>query len=502
MKRTTLIARVLVCLLAMAMLLVTFAACKGDDGPAKNTNNQTPTSTGEKIPDQEPFGISLGRKVKMLGWGTEGDGGYDEQYNGNENSTNAVKKVIWDRQRTLEEEMNFEFDWFIMAGDWSGRDEFQVTLQAANEVAGGDTCYEGVVTYNLNPYQFAYNGLAENMYGHKYLDLTNPWWPQDLNNEILINDTIYSVVENNDYGVLRNIAAMFFNNTMLEAKKLESPYDLVANNQWTISKMSEMVKDTFEDKNGNDAKDKEVDVFGYCGATAAKKDIWFFAMGLRLTTVEDGKITSLLHDPNQNIENALKAVREFLNTPDTLDYDSSQYKMFKEERALFYGTTLAITEGITNDGLEINYGVVPFPKYDSSQERFYTMAHNTHDAWMIPINAPHIDDSCAIIERSSYWAYKEIGPLYFDTYVKLRYAPDERLAGMYDLIRESIVFDFSYQFLGTYNSTGVRAPCMVFRDMVSQPSGKSWAETYDASGDNWNKCLEDFSAMYQAEAAT
>ncbi len=494
MKHAKTLAKLLVCLLALSMLLGTFAACT-DKGPKDDVKGTTGTTVEGEIPPPDLEGLNIGRTVKMLGWGTEADGGYDEQYRGNELSDNAVKKEIFVRQQTLESQLNFTFEWKIMAGDWKGRSAMMAEVDAINNKGGGEP-YEAVVTYNLNPFMFAYNGLAENMYGHKYLDLSKPWWPQSLTNEILVNETVYGVIENNDYGVLRNIAAMFFNNTLLEKKGLESPYDLVASDNWNMAKLSEMVKNTYEDLNGNSTKDKDIDLFGFCGATGAKRDFWFTALGGNYTEVKDGVIVDRLGDMKE-MQEFLDITRAFLNTPDTLDYDSEQYKMFQDERAVFYASTLAITEGITSKELDIDYGVVPPPKRDSEQKEYYTMSHNTHDAWMIPINSPDLDAVCGIIEQSAYLAYKTIGPLYFDTYVKLRYAPDERLAGMYDLVRDSIIFDLSYLFLGSY--TNVTSPCQVIRGLISQPSGQTWTDVYSANGELWHAALQDFATIYGAD---
>ncbi len=491
MKHTKTMARLLVCLLALCMVVGTFVACDNDKTDPDSTKATT-TSGGDKIAPPEV--VNIGRTVKMLGWGNEDGSGYATQYCGEENSQNAVFQTIWERNETMEELMNFEYDWTYAPGDWSVRKDFMQLIKSANETVGGGN-YDGVVTYNLNPYMFAYNGLAENIYGHKYLDLSKPWWPQTLNNEILVNGTLYALVENNDYGVLRNIMAMFFNNDLIEKKNLEDPYTLVENNEWTIAKLSEMVKGTYEDKNGNTTIDKDVDLFGFCGATNAKRDCWFYSLGNRYTEVQDGVIVDLCSDPNGKIQTFIETMREFYSINDVMQIDSTQDKMFKESRAIFYSTGLFITEEIVNEELEINYGVVPMPKLNSAQPAFYTMTHNTHDAWMVPINCSNIDEMCAIMEYSSYLAYENIGPMYFDTYVKLRYAPDERLSAMYDLVRESIVFDFGYLFKATYDT----APASAVSKAIQDLNGDSWTTIYGQYKNQWDAALAEFAGMYSSE---
>jgi hypothetical protein len=71
-------------------------------------------------------------------------------------------------------------------------------------------------------------------------------------------------------------------------------------------------------------------------------------------------------------------------------------------------------------------------------------------------------------------ALRQINPTYFDTYVKLRYAPDERLADMYDLIRDSVTFDFTYLFSRVYNSM----PGNLIKNCYLNPAKYSWSSVY------------------------
>ena len=120
------------------------------------------------------------------------------------------------------------------------------------------------------------------------------------------------------------------------------------------------------------------------------------------------------------------------------------------------------------------------------------MVHNTHDAWVVPFDCKNLDESSAVLETSAYEAYKNIGPVYFDTYVKLRYAPDERLAEMYDLIRESVVFDFSYLYKTAYTTN----PSDTVKSCINDTTQK-WAGVHATYKDQWQASFESFVALYQ-----
>lgn len=487
MKQPNTITKVLTLLLTLCMLVSLLASCatESDDISASAEGESTQLQTAGSSEEQIDFEVpkqNFDRTMRCLGWSNSST----TQYCGEENSEDAVLRTIYERNRAVEEHLGFEYIWTYENGSYGQREKFCQTIEANSQ---GGTTFDAVVCYNLTPGLIASKGLAANLADGAYLNLSAPWWPQTLISDAMVNNTIYSVVEANDYGLLKNIMAMFFNNTLLNNAQIESPYDLVANDNWTLEKFSMLIKDLYKD-NGNGVLETAYDTFGYCGATAAKMDCWFFALGFRYTTVKDNEVLHMIDV--ERIGTYVDTMVNFFESDSAVNYDDTQNKMFLEERAYFYSTGLFLTNEIAKYEANIDYGVVPLPKLNDSQSRYYTMVHNTHDAWVVPFDCKNLDESCAVLETSAYEAYENIGPVYFDTYVKLRYAPDERLAEMYDLIRESVVFDFSYLFKTAYQTN----PSDMVKNCINDPN-KKWSSVYATYKDQWQSSFESFVALYQ-----
>ncbi|MBQ8440642.1 MAG: hypothetical protein IJX19_08270, partial [Clostridia bacterium] len=94
--------------------------------------------------------------------------------------------------------------------------------------------------------------------------------------------------------------------------------------------------------------------------------------------------------------------------------------------------------------------------------------------WCVPLDAKDMDVSSAILECMASESYRQIAPVYFDQCIKLRFAPDERLAEMYDLIRDSIVFDFC----AIYSFALPQVPRTVLHATLKNPSGKPWTSEW------------------------
>ncbi len=494
MKQQTLWIRVLVLALALVMTVSVFAACSTDDEAAATTEpagTEKPINTDEDgfVVDNLGDDLNFETTVKILGeekfatqfWVKEEDVG-----------DHPVRLELYKRNETVQERLGIEIKWTLAKGDWNNKDNFLHVVETACETSP----YDAMCCYNLVPYMLAAKGLCANLYDTPYMDLTAPWWPESLLSEILVNDTLYAVTESNDYGLLKNMMAMFFHVEMLEAKGMEDPYTLVANNEWTIDKLASMIKESYEDKNG-DGKFDTGDIYGYINATTAKRDAWYFALGYKYAEVEDNEIISLLG--GTQIQDYIDKMVDFYSTDDTMLADEAKYGgseqnyMFLNEKACFYSAGVYITGEIKEKELTFEYGVVPMPKLNSEQERYYTHLSNTYDAWCVSHNAKSLDVSSAILECMASEAYRHIGPTYFETYVKLRYASNEKLAPMYDLVRDSVTFDLIYLYSCAFSGD---EPKEIVKSCITNPTANSWSSKYATYKDGWNSSFASIVATY------
>ena len=479
--------------LTLCMLLSVFVACDGGDPTPDATSEGTgvketvptgrPTDAEGYVLDALPEDLKLNREFSILGVQEQ-----KAQYYAEANATAVIPKVLFKRAETVQARLNTEFKWTFVNGDWEDRAAFCKEVQATSTTSAA---YDAVICYNLVPYVLATNGLAENLYGTKYIDLTAPWWPSAYTAEALYNNTIYGLVENCAYGTLRQMTGVFFNNDLIDSHGMESPYDMVANDTWTFDNMMAMLKDTYKDLNNNGQKDSS-DYFGVCTGTSPKIDSWFYGMGYRWSDFDGDGNLQLLAGEASVLEFSERLAAAFQDQS-FYPVDSKHAKMFTEVRAIMYMTSVVLADSYLHK-LELNYGIVPNPKGSDQQENYITHLSNTHEAWCLPLNVDSIDESSAVLECLASESYRQVDPTYYESCIKLRYAPDERLADMYDLIRDSITFDFFYLFAGSFSAN----PLALLRSCCQNPTANSWSQKWAANGANFEAELEKIIALYTA----
>lgn len=472
MKKKLFVIRFLLLILSLAMIVTVFAGCQTDNDEATTDPNDTTTEGAEDteglIPDDLPEDLNFGKTLTILG-----SKGQSYHYMSEGLSEDVINNVIYNRNATVEDRLGVDLVFILEPGSFNEKDSFMQLVDAKNQ---SGTPYDAVICYNLLPYAMAMKGLCDNLYDTQYINLSAPWWPGSYLETGVYEKQIFGLVESCGYGTLERMICTFFNEDLVEMHKMESPYDLVAKNEWTFEKLLSMTKGTYQDKNSNSKKDA-ADYYGFCaGGTSPMLDSWFFALGNRYSQVNgDGDLELLLGKPE--VGEFFEKFNVAFESDDNYLYDDGGHTtMFVSERAVFYNTIVSMTTKLKDT--EIVYGVVPTPKA-SADQKYYTHLGNTHDAWCIPVGVADMDCSTALLECMASESYRQTNPVYFESQLKLRLAQDERIADMYDLIREHITFDFCYLYAVAFTNT--TRPNYLISQCITNPTKNNWASVWGAN---------------------
>lgn len=465
--------------IAALFLLLGMASCKekpnSPETPATEPEGEDTSYLYDKngyLKDKLPNDLNFDRTLNILGNLDQASQFYAEDV-----TEDRINNAIYTRNDTVCTRLGVDIHFDLQNGAWEKQSSFIRRV----EIANSDTPYDAVVAYNLIPPAMAIRGLCANLLDTDYINIESPWWPADYVEELVMQDQIYSLAESCGVGVLKNMMCIFFNNGLIASKGLDSPYELVENNQWTLDQLMTMVEGTYENLNTSGQTDVDSkDLFGLCTSTAPRLDAWFYAADLRLSKTDgNGNLVSLMGGSHIE-EHVSRIKRLFMNTNDVWLVDDEQNVMFNEKRAVFYATTVNITNTLKD--LDIDFGVVPMPKLSSNQEKYRTHLANGYDVWCIPKLATNVQASSALLECMASESYRQINAIYYDNQLKHRYSISsqyaEKMADMYDLIRESIVFDFVY----VYSCAFERMPMLYIRYCLTDPANNNWTTTWGEVG--------------------
>ncbi|MGI6166594.1 MAG: extracellular solute-binding protein [Eubacteriales bacterium] len=467
-------------IVALAIICSLAAACTNnrDDGGGTskvgdNTDNTvtTPDESSDYLRDNLPDDLNFNNQtVNILYWS---DVELPEFFADGEPG-DIVNDAIYQRNLETEERIGVKLNFIGQPGRNTALNDY--TNKVGNSIAAGDREFDIMAAYSQTVANLAYNGYCSDLSDTPYIDLDMPWWPATLTNEATVGGKLYFVSGDISTNVLYFMYATFFNKDLIAQFDLENPYELVAENKWTLDKYIEMCSGLYTDLNANGTKDYG-DRFGTI-IPWLSIDAFFYGSGLR--TTDKNSDGTLIISPSYSSEKAIDLVVKL----NGILFGSDDGLWMREDTGTINeqfsnGLVLLFTQRTKDAFLnfskasDLSFGVVPVPKYDSTQENFITCVGNPFTLYSVAINIRDMDLASATLEALASAAYRTTTPAIFEVTLKIKYSEDPTAAGMYDLVREGVVFDLGRIYgMVLDNLTQTR-----FRNLVGSGS-TSWATEY------------------------
>ncbi len=312
-------------------------------------------------------------------------------------------------------------------------------------VMTGDSSYSIVMMYDLRV-TGALNYLAD-MKELPYVSFDESWWNPEASSIFNIGGVQYAASGNYSLSVLSRAGGYAFNGDIITQLNLDSPYDLVHNNQWTIDNFYTLADAAAMDLDG-DGETTAADQFGIEGSIKEHFLRMIFGSGVPLVTAGDDGYPAFALTDNELAVTKLQHIidlssgKGWIDTNTGVDSNTSVTSgTFDNGRCLFVVSNPTSLEN-TRD-LDFNVGFVPVPKYDEAQENYYSPAFGAEIS-VLPMsydvaNAEYIG---MLLEAMAFYTQQNIVPLYTESVVKSKYARDPEAAEMISICFDSIYFDF------------------------------------------------------------
>ena len=292
------------------------------------------------------------------------------------------------------------------------------------------------------------------------------YWDQRANEDLMIRNKMYYTT--GDISLVDNMStnAILFNKGMRAAYGLDDPYELVRSGDWTLEKFIELARAVGEDANQDGIYD-ENDVFGLMTWNDATLAV-LAAAGEKICSIDkNGDLELTFY--NERVVNLFDTfaglyfdyAHTFNYQYDTqagearpsAEWDTNRTKMFDSDQVLFYFTTL-ITVPRHRDS-ETDFGILPFPKFDKSQERYgHVISDYAGQYICVPEMTGDFARAGLVLEEMAYQGQKVLTPAYYDQTLIGQYMRDEESTEMLDIIFSSRVYDVGmYYKIGNYRDS-------------------------------------------------
>jgi len=487
--------RKIIALTLILVLTMIFASCGGADnnsgsndgagGDVAKPGSDDPGADAES----DPVAVKLEPEIPEADYG-----GYDftvlvsvngelallNDFQAEEETGDTVNDAIYRRNRFVEGKYNVNILNIAMPPE-DGMDRPQAQRMIKNAIAAGENTYDAAMISGYGTAALTQGGFLMDLNDMAPIDLSKPWWDQMANRDLMIRNRMFYTTGAISNVVNRATYAILFNKQMIQDYGLESPYTLVNSGSWTYDRMIEMAVNVTADLNGDGKIEFDDRVGGLIWDDTMMGII--NSIGERCAKINsNGEVELTLY--NERAIKVFDTYMDFVMSDNALTYQRKDWAsvqsdaMFGNNQALFF---LQIMELVVRlRAMEIDFGVLPYPKLDASQENYYNTVGSWHSGFIcVPTAQENVSRTGAILEALAAESMYTLLPAYYDIALKGKYVRDEESEEMLDLIFATKVFDLGWIYqIGNYNEDIMNQLRNNKKDFVSMfEKGQNRAET-------------------------
>ena len=432
--------KALVMLLSVLLLLSVFAGCANNELGEQEATTATEEENYWISPELSATDEFSGNTLTLL-VNREMDAGSEEA------SSDPLEDALYRRNDKLEATYGIEIETLLET------EYIELGNKVTKDVSSGNGDYDLVYQHMVNSAtNLAVNGLLIDLSDMPYVNFDKEWWDQDAREGFTIgNHQFLAVGDLLPYTLLYS-ACIAFNKSHFDDQSMDYPYDLARDGEWTLDVLNELTKDQTKDLNGDGKIDYENDYYGLTCWHLVGPFNFFYGSGATFFTKdsENYPVYSVDQDKIQNIYD--KVYTTFMTNASLYITDVSinqeAYKVFTKGRALFCScslTNIANTEhGFKN--MTDEYGVLPQPKYDTTQQDYMSFVNGAASVVVVPRSLS--EERCEFVgfmmEALSSSSYYMVTDTLYDKVAKSKNVRDQESADMVDIIIRNRVFDFGY----------------------------------------------------------
>ena len=274
-----------------------------------------------------------------------------------------------------------------------------------------------------------------------YIDLSADYWDSGITDSLMVNGKRYFAASDINLGDKDATAAILFSKKIVDENNIENLYKLVDDGKWTIDKLLAISADVSRDIDGNGMDNN--DQWGFLGANDVAPSFFIGGGGTFVEHSADGEFVDSFGSARnieltQKIHDMMNDAGIFYNhhtgtgkAQNTTDADF--LKMFAGGHGLFFWSRLDSVTQLRDD--EIDYGIIPTPKYDEDQENYISfVSQQICGLISVPVTNPDLERTGLILEALAKSSSDTLIPAYYDVTLKTKLLRDEESVKMLDLV--------------------------------------------------------------------
>lgn len=411
----------------------------GDTTPADTTSTPEETRVTPNLPEAD----FKGHKFTVLTRGQSSATWYSRDIYAETITGDVIGDAVYNRNKKIEEQYNF-----VVVEHGSS----DPATEAKNSIMA-ETDEFDMICIRIKDHitSLVNSGFLYDLNTVELMDLSQPYYDQHAMTFLSIANKQFAVTGDlltmdNDATRCALFNKVMFNNLQLADDPAvgDTLYNLVKDGKWTLDKLEACSILATKDLNGDNQMTDE-DQWGM--ANEVFNALALYNAGGNVLFVKDPATDIPSYAAyNEKSISAFQRIIPLVRAEHSKWYSNAYtevHPFFQSGRILFHLAQLS--EVTLYRSMEIDFGIIPLPKYDEAQDRYYSpVTAYGSNCISIPVTASDLNRTATIIEALSCESMYTVTPAYYDVTLESKMLRDEESVEMLDIILNTTMFELGY----------------------------------------------------------
>ena len=370
---------------------------------------------------------------------------FSEELNGE-----VVNDAVFQRNLAVESAYNVKLSALLVTE--SPESTMQTNFNAI--VMAGDDAFDVALMHTVYAGSTALQGTAYNWRDVPYVDFSKPWWNSVLPEELDLDGLLFLAVSDYCISAIDYTWCIVYNLAMAERYNIEDIYPVIEDGNWDFDAFRTLVVQAGADLDGDGQMAYE-DQYGFVTHFNSAVCNWTFAFDMRYVGRDDAgtpyvlpqsekmaSATEKLYDLFFDSGAALYASDAVCTKMGNSNHDIAVSDYFASGKALFAALRVYVIDKLRN--MEEDFGIIPFPKYSTDQDAYYTHVDGHAPLMILPKTLANPENAGIVMEMLAYESNRSVVPAVYEIVLQEKFARDEASKRMLDLILDGRVYTFGY----------------------------------------------------------
>ena len=379
-----------------------------------------------------------------------------------EETGSPLDDAIFRRNRRMENRFGFNLVHIDVSSPETARDRARTIIQSGSDE------FDLAMMEPEQAISLAQNGMLEMIDDIPYIDLSQPWWDQDMNKDFSIGNMVLFTVGDFSFNQYSVTMGILFNKELHTALQLEDPYQLVRDGVWTMEAFARLARMGQLDLNGDSVFD-QYDQWGFVAPYHVYTPAFIVGMG-ETHIVKDEADLPVLNINSQGFIERYYVLFDIMNEGWLFDPwltgIGEPEDMFLNNQTLFWSDLL--NWAIKLRAMDNDFGILPMPKLNETQPDYISEGAYPH-VMTVPVTTAELDRTGIILEALNAESRLTTLDVYLDTMlVNQVLGRDEESGEMLGIIFSNRFYDMGKLFWRDHTTAPIAgAMSRGNRDIVS-----------------------------------